>query len=635
MTRQEHLEFCKKCKKRKSDIKQGLLCGITGMKADFEETCENYEHDPYVQESTFESEETGNQLGVGKIDAETFNLFRSHQDFYYAIVGGLLASLISGVIWAAVTVSTGYQIGYMAIGVGLIVGYAVQFFGAGIDQKFGFLGAFLSVFGCLLGNLFSQVGFYAQDASLGYLEVLSYLSFPLIIEILIESFSPIDILFYGIAIYEGYKLAFRKISMLEISEIQNPEFDASPSNSNLRMPLVVVSIFAIGFFMYKVQKGVSGFKTYQYESGKTMSEGELVNSKEEGKWTFWYENGNKQVDAHFTEGIPDSLWQWYNESGNMIKKGHYKNGLEHGVWINYYENGQQQDSGLYQSGRMNGFWKFWYEDGQLLQEGTYKRNAQDGNWKIFHENGNLSNEGLMKEGVMSGLWNNYYDNGKLESVLIHKSAEKLIVQDTWDLNGKQLVKDGNGAFKSYSKSGQLLVTGEIKDGSRIGEWVTYFEDGKIKEKGLYENDLYKVIDVWASNGDAIVTDGNGMYKSYYLDSENVMESGKIVDGLREGKWELYYESTQTLFQDNIYLKGKQTGVSNSYFESGQLYVSGQLKDNKRDGEWNWYYESGLISSSVSFIDDKKDGKQTMWSEMGDVTKEEYYKNGELIEEKVF
>lgn len=42
MTRDEQLVFCKKCVNRKMNMQQGLLCGLTDKKADFEESCPNF-----------------------------------------------------------------------------------------------------------------------------------------------------------------------------------------------------------------------------------------------------------------------------------------------------------------------------------------------------------------------------------------------------------------------------------------------------------------------------------------------------------------------------------------------------------------------------------------------------------------
>ena len=48
-----------------------------------------------------------------------------------AIGGGLLASIIGGLIWGGVVLATNYEIGYMAWGLGLLSGYTVHFFASG------------------------------------------------------------------------------------------------------------------------------------------------------------------------------------------------------------------------------------------------------------------------------------------------------------------------------------------------------------------------------------------------------------------------------------------------------------------------------------------------------------------------
>lgn len=40
--------------------------------------------------------------------------------------------LVSALLWAAITVATGHQIGYMALTAGFIVGFAVRFAGRGM-----------------------------------------------------------------------------------------------------------------------------------------------------------------------------------------------------------------------------------------------------------------------------------------------------------------------------------------------------------------------------------------------------------------------------------------------------------------------------------------------------------------------
>jgi len=635
MIKKEHLELCKKCTNRKFDPKHGLICNITGEIADFEETCKNFRLDESVAEETSETLTENNEEIVSELDASKINKLKDHQDLYSAVVGGSLAVLISAIIWAIVTVATKYQIGYMAIGVGLLVGYSVQFFGAGIDKKFGYLGAFLSLLGCILGNLFSQVGFIAQEHSLGYFEVLTYLNFGLIIEILVESFSPIDILFYGIATYEGYIFAFRRVSFQEITNLQSGKYGGQPANYKLRMPLVIVSILLIGFFFFKISKGVNGIKTYKYESGKIMSKGEMKNSKQHGKWTYWDENGNIELIGSYSKGLSDSLWQWFDESGSLLRIGEYKKGLEHGVWINYHNNGVVSDSGSYNERRMDGEWKYRYESGELYQIGYFKRNLKDSIWKTYYENGQLYSLGHMIEDDPIGKWINYFENGQLASNIEYLTQNQIIIENAWDREGNQIVENGNGFYKSLSSSGQIIQMGNVENGLKVGKWSTFFEDGRIEEEGIFENDIYRITNSWDIKGEQNIKDGHGIYKSFYPDGEGLFESGMVENGLREGAWKMYYQSSNTIFQEYSYSKGKMNGLLKAYFESGQLYSLGEMIDNFKEGEWSWYYENGKVSSTVSFIKDKKEGKQIIWSEGGEKSKEEIYSNGVLNEEKLF
>lgn len=147
----------------------------------------------------------------------------AEQNLGTAILAGLLSSVVAAFLWALVTYATGYQIGFMAIGVGVLVGYAVRYFGNGVTNRFGLAGAAFSLFGCLLGNLLASFIALSQiEESSIFLVLSAFVSSPgMVIEIMKETFSPIDLLFYGLAIYEGYKLSFRGLADEEIAGVHN------------------------------------------------------------------------------------------------------------------------------------------------------------------------------------------------------------------------------------------------------------------------------------------------------------------------------------------------------------------------------------------------------------------------------
>lgn len=57
MTREEQLKFCQVCKRRQMDMRQGLLCGLTHEKADFDGTCANYQQDEKAAEKHNQKQE--------------------------------------------------------------------------------------------------------------------------------------------------------------------------------------------------------------------------------------------------------------------------------------------------------------------------------------------------------------------------------------------------------------------------------------------------------------------------------------------------------------------------------------------------------------------------------------------------
>ena len=158
------------------------------------------------------------QLDRRQIETATARL-RAEQNLTGGLLAGLAASLVGAAVWAVVTDATGYQIGWMAVGIGFVVGMAVRTLGKGIDKTFGVLGAALALFGCVAGNLLAVVGIVAQQQGEPFMSVLGRLDVSLIVRLMEVSFSPMDLLFYGIAVYEGYKLSFRRITPGEVTTL--------------------------------------------------------------------------------------------------------------------------------------------------------------------------------------------------------------------------------------------------------------------------------------------------------------------------------------------------------------------------------------------------------------------------------
>ncbi len=583
-------------------MQQGLICSITNKKADFTDNCENYQRDDSVKDEVPVDERNTSEI-ISELPEEIKSKLTPHQDLLYAIVGGFFLSVICALIWAVITVATGYQIGYMAIGVGFLVGMGVRYFGAGIDQVFGFVGGFFALFGCLLGNLFSQVVFIADAQSLGYFETLTFLDLETIKLIYEESFSIMDLLFYGIAIFEGYKFAFRPVPP-NVSELK----DLTPKFSKLRLPLVIACFIVLSTAGYTLSKGVSG------------------------EQIFYYENGQKQVIANYEEGLETGLWEWYYESGALMRSGEYKNGLFDGPWLNYNEEGVLLDSSNYVLGRLDGEYKSFYDNGQLSQIGKYSRDREIDEWMIFYDNGNLNATGTFTNGELSGLWKFYNHDGTPSQEIKYLDSETERIHSLWDPDGNQLIKNGNGTFTSYFDGTNKLNEGKVTNGIKVGTWITYYQDGSTKEVGEFKDDKYIIKSAWNQQGEVMVQNGNGEYISYYEESDKELEKGLFKNGLREGTWLVYYPNSIIVQQESNYKNGNLDGRNVVYYSNGNIISEGNLEADKKVGEWKWYYESGQLQCTINYEDDKKQGDQIFWSESGKEVKKEIYKNDELVSE---
>lgn len=131
-----------------------------------------------------------------------------------ALAAGFAAAVVGAVLWAVVTVTTHYQIGFMAIGLGFLVGWAVRTTGRSGAPVLGYLGAVFALAGCILGNLLTASGFFAATMGVPLSVALAnvLLQPAVAARALQDGFDPMDLLFYAIAVYEGYKIARRPVS---------------------------------------------------------------------------------------------------------------------------------------------------------------------------------------------------------------------------------------------------------------------------------------------------------------------------------------------------------------------------------------------------------------------------------------
>lgn len=126
------------------------------------------------------------------------------------IGAGVIAALLGAGLWMLVTVVSGLQIGYVALAIGAMVGYAIRVAGKGSTMPFGIAGAVLTLVGCLLGQLLTVIQLVATSEGVGFFQVLTTVDAGALISSMFTSTGPITYFIYAIGIYEGYKFSMNR-----------------------------------------------------------------------------------------------------------------------------------------------------------------------------------------------------------------------------------------------------------------------------------------------------------------------------------------------------------------------------------------------------------------------------------------
>ncbi len=136
-----------------------------------------------------------------------------------AQIAGLVSGLLGALIWGLVTYFSHLIIGYFAIGLGLLVGFAVKVFGKGTGVIFGLTGGAYALMSCFLGMLFCLLFFGAASARIPFSQILLMADYGEIAAIYFQSFEVIDVVFYAIAFATAFKISMNPLGRDELDYV--------------------------------------------------------------------------------------------------------------------------------------------------------------------------------------------------------------------------------------------------------------------------------------------------------------------------------------------------------------------------------------------------------------------------------
>ena len=147
-------------------------------------------------------------------------LILAQQSVGRAVTGGIVVVLLSGWIWARLSMETGRVFPWFSILIGMVIGLAVQRVGRGLDWRFPVIAAVLAWTGAYVGNL--MIGIVETGR---YIEADSFSVFAGLSRDTMENFfantvSPVDHIYAFCAAGVAAFLAKRRLKRREVLAIR-------------------------------------------------------------------------------------------------------------------------------------------------------------------------------------------------------------------------------------------------------------------------------------------------------------------------------------------------------------------------------------------------------------------------------
>lgn len=393
-----------------------------------------------------------------------------------------------------------------------------------------------------------------------------------------------------------------------------------------------------------------GFTQFFYPDGSVSSEGEMMNGSPVGYWRTYHQSGQLKSEGRRVDGLLDSIWTFYNSSGLLQRRISYqasqRNGKEwtyqggeliqvcdfirdtlDGTCENYkggriwktipFVKGLEEGKGFEFDSVGNIITIMHFRDGFLRrterQNRTDKLGRKQGIWRTYHDNGITASEATYVDDRRNGLYKEYDRKGEL--TLLEKYDDGLLVTDAEETTVLDIKNE-------YGSDGSIIGTGTYRDGKKHGVHRTYDETGSIVASSIYEKGVKTAEGLIGVSGRY-----EGDWILFYQDG-SVKEKGAYEDGVREGDWEFYYENGElrqkgeyrqgrvqgrwvwyykdgNLRREEEYRRGREDGVSIEYDPTGRTLAKGQYIDGLKDGPWE--YRIGDYTIKGSYLEGEKDG----------------------------
>lgn len=139
-----------------------------------------------------------------------------------------------------------------------------------------------------------------------------------------------------------------------------------------------------------------------------------------------------------------------------------------------------------------------------------------------------------------GDYTDYYANGNI------------LEKGSYNTSGKK-----EGYFERYFKDGNYYSKGYYEDNQAVGIWTFYYESGRLKERVLFSESDYSIVEYHGPLGKRKLSKGSGKWERQLVVTgiKSPVLKAKFVDGQKEGEWQVK-DITGKIFMRETYNQGQ-------------------------------------------------------------------------------
>jgi antitoxin component YwqK of YwqJK toxin-antitoxin module len=159
-----------------------------------------------------------------------------------------------------------------------------------------------------------------------------------------------------------------------------------------------------------------------------------------------------------------------------------------------------------------------------------------------------------------------------------------------DVNGLK-----QGEWKKFHKNGMLSKVGKFKDDQPIGEWLYYFNTGKMMAK--------------------LTHSGVESYSISFHKTGGPQSIGKFVNQKKDSTW-VYYDLDGYKIATDYFVEGLKNRISYVYYPSGKVAEEKEYRNDFEQGAWNMFWENGDKKKTATYVNGALEGQAVFYNSEG-------------------